>query len=754
MPSSYQPFLIGEGKSTTGLFQYLDSWVKPQDAFDLLENAYVYRGSLYKRNGTVLYPGGGFLRYCDNELADTGDGGSVYSGTLSNIPLYAGTVIVTVLTSGGFETYTDDGLGNLTGSLFGTGNIDYTTGIWDINTGANTVAVGDPIMIEYTYAPTQLVTPINNPIMGIKNFINQTDNTKTLVVLDTRRASVYNNTTLMFDPICCMEQPIWISNGVNTGTATATFPALDQDLGFTNIAPYSVFITDGTNTIQDDGTGGFLHNGNALPDGTNFANTMAVNYTTGIVTLRLVAPSAAGTTYTASFGTTGDYFTGDYTNFFNATNWKPTDQATGYLYLTNNVDRVTTFDGNCLSRLPYSILYLHYLAGINDIETTLDVKVYKNSLLFIRPTLVGSSAPEAQTIRSSAPFVPQNMVTDVTGNGAATVAPTGDWIFAAQFLRDQLVVFFQESTWLFRFQFSVLEPFRWDKVNDSRNTNAPYGSIGYDLRATSMGSKGLIYCDGNNVDRYDLAIIDQFLDIEPKAFGQCFGQRYDTLNQSWMLYPSVGDASGGNVQLTSSRVFVYNFLEDTWAIYVLPLSCLGLGFTTTDLTWADFAPGASSDAAGSTWEDWDFAWLAYQNIALQPALLGGDEFGFVYQLNVTNTDNGAFIITNIQTKRLNPFINQGMKATFGYLDVYYEVAPEVVLNFNFYLNNSSDIQLSLDMTLDGASGNHFAWKRLYLNTVGEFIQIGITDNGASNYKILGMILHAKPSGRLTPGTFL
>jgi hypothetical protein len=221
-----------------------------------------------------------------------------------------------------------------------------------------------------------------------------------------------------------------------------------------------------------------------------------------------------------------------------------------------------------------------------------------------------------------------------------------------------------------------------------------------------------------------------------------------------MLFPAIGDASAGNVQLTSSRVIVYNFLENTWAIYRLPLSCLGLGFTTTDLTWANFAVGQSSDAAGSTWEEWDYAWIAYQNIAQQPALLGGDEFGFVYQLNVRDTDDGAVILSNIQTKRLNPFIPQGMKASYGYLDIYYEVAPSVELTFNFYLNNSSDIQKSLPMTLDGNTGNYYAWKRLYLSMVGEFIQIGITDNGISSYKILGMILHAKPAGRLTPGSFL
>jgi hypothetical protein len=68
------------------------------------------------------------------------------------------------------------------------------------------------------------------------------------------------------------------------------------------------------------------------------------------------------------------------------------------------------------------------------------------------------------------------------------------------------------------------------------------------------------------------------------------------------------------------------------------------------------------------------------------------------------------------------------------------------------------------INLDGPSTNVWAWKRIYLNIVAEFIQIGITnqlpnddvddyDIGGS-FNILGMILYAMPAGRLTPGSYL
>jgi len=71
------------------------------------------------------------------------------------------------------------------------------------------------------------------------------------------------------------------------------------------------------------------------------------------------------------------------------------------------------------------------------------------------------------------------------------------------------------------------------------------------------------------------------------------------------------------------------------------------------------------------------------------------------------------------------------------------------------------------MTFDGQEDNAYAWKRIYISAVAEFIQIEINSiigidedtgeeilNTAGPFKILGMILYAGPAGRLTPGKFL
>lgn len=782
--SSYQPFLIGQGKSATGLFTYLDSWVKPEDAYDRLENAYVYKGNLTQRTGMVPYQsaaGNGALVYLDSLSIATGDGGVAYTYTFLKRPVIAGTVVVSALAAGTVRSMTDNGIGGFTGALnAGASSINYTTGALSINAAA-AIGAGVQIWAQFGYVPTQITTGVKvyNPIMGIKQFTSPTTGQSITIVMDTKRASYYNQATKTFVGLNQFTQVIWEQFG-----ALLTSGAINTQ--WTSIARYSVTVTDGVNTMVDDGAAATANFINTVGAGFS-AGTSSIVYATGIVTVNYAGAPPIGRQVTITAKVVGDYFTGNNTNFFNATNWRYNDVEGDFLYMTNNVDPITLFNGTQLARPLFntvlaSVKTFSY-TNLDTIKTTLDIKVYKNRLLFIRPTLLGTTIPEAQTVRYSqqqeARVVPTvifssyNFAADFSGNGGFTNCPTGDWLMSTQLIRDVLIIFATNSVWVFRFTQTAFEPYRFDQVNSTRATNAPYGSVPYDTQATSMGTKGLIYCDGVNVDRYDQAILDQFEEINQSGFSQCFAQKYDTMNQTWMLYPNEN-----NLLLTNDKVLIYNYLENTWATFVpnmgtianIPtninaLSCLGLGLNVKDVTWADFAAGSGSQVANKNWSQANFPWIGYATQTLSPVLLGGDQNGVVYQMYVGTTDNGSPIKTYVNTKRFNPFIGQqGVKARFGYLDVYYEVNSEISLSFNFYINNSEDAVKSSQIVLDGPQGAVWNWKRIYLNMVGEFVQIEINNedppgsisnfNTGGTFNILGMILHAAPAGRLTPGTFL
>lgn len=712
MPSSYQPFPITEFK--TGLFNYLEPWIRPQDAFDPMTNAFVYRGTLNKRSGYSFY---GYMAYRDAGVSiKVGTGVANYSGTLAKAPIRAGSLVIAT----GGEFFSDNGDGTLTGTGGGTGTINYTTGAWSINS-AFVVGIGVVIRGYYTYVPQLQSAPPNLPIMAIKQYINESTNVKSVVVCDTRRASVYNPTTNEFDPISSVSQQIWQGDGATV--------AISINTGWTNLAQFTIRVTDGTTTVADNGLG-------AIGAGGNFAAGSTVNYTTGVLNINFVVAPASTVTVTASFDLQGDYFTGDETNFFNSTNWL------SQLYLTNNKDRVTLFNGSTLSRPPFPITQSNKNAFVNDIATCLDVKVYKNRLLLLRPIVLPSSSPSGQSIRYSAINNATNFVADIAGNGGELSAPTSDWIQTSQFLRDVLIVFFENTTWTFRFTGSASDPFRFDKINNSKSTQAPYGSIDYDQRVTSMGAKGLIACDGVNVDRYDIKVIDHFLDINQEKFGQCFAQRFDTLNQSWMLYPSEEtDAQ------KSDRALIYNFLEDTWSTYNIALSCLGLALSSQDVTWSYFASSGSNPL---NWNQAEFSWNSYLSQDLAPILLGGTHTGAIVKLNDGDTDNGTVIESSITSTKWNPFVKQGLRIQLGYIDFYYQINADAVLTLSFYVNNSTNVATTRTLTLDGPVNDDTAMKRIPINLVGEFVRMNISESSNANYKILGMVLWASPAGRLTP----
>ena len=750
MTGGLQPFVIGELK--TGISTYLQPWRRAEDAFDPLVNAYVYRGTLNKRNGYVVF---------GNQLADM------------------------------------------------------------------------------------------NPVMGIMQRINESTGVISLVVATTRNAYKYNVGPNTFTLINTISNSFFWEGNVIMGASTIP-TAGTTSLFWPNLTPGTVvvsayFSTTGStvqDSVTDDGAGGWTVTGG----GSVFTGTGTINYTTGAVSFGTNLAAAKTVLLKVTATTTGGYFTGNNTNFFNWTNWQPTDPttfvtSTSYLYMTNNVDPITLYDGTNLSR---PILYVDS-AFTDYIKTTLDVKVYKNRLLAIRPTLNSTSNALNQSIYYSALFNPFNFLNDVAGNGGQLTAATGDIILAVEFLRDAIIVFFTFSTWIFRYTGYDVNPYRFDKINNSKTNSVPYGTIAFDERVTSLGSTGFIACDGANVQRYDISIIDYYeTNMSEQYYNQCFAQRYDNLNQAWLLYvsngadpddfPIVGGGAPG-----SDSALIYNFLENTWATYTFtdPMMSMGLFFSQMGQTWA---------STTFPWDTQDTAWKAYTTQKFAPILLIGDTTGNVFWIDneTANTDNGNPIVTDIVSTQWNPIVNAGQKVQFAYIDVYYQTVSTdptnpIQLNLNFYVNNSNYIAESRPLTLDGPSENvtnvigvgngtssysgtitnsgyiypntftistvtsngvedftdngngiligslgdtgtinynttawtltlvgviptgnkitanyqfsnpnGFNWKRIYINLIGQFIQMEIDPTENAPFKILGFILWAKPAGRLTP----
>lgn len=185
----YKPFPVYDLDS--GLVLSREPWLIPSDAFSDIKNARIRRGIISKRGGyseltrvghTVLAESIGAL------------GSTDYSGTLSNLPVRAGSAEFT----DGTLTISDNGDGTLSGD--GSGTINYTTGAYAVSfSGVTTGAV----TANYVFFP-------GFPIMGIVEYVN-TSGTVQTIFFDTKRAAAWNSTNKNTDDL--VETDTW--TGIN-----------------------------------------------------------------------------------------------------------------------------------------------------------------------------------------------------------------------------------------------------------------------------------------------------------------------------------------------------------------------------------------------------------------------------------------------------------------------------------------------------------------------------------------------------------
>lgn len=185
---SFIPFLIGT--STTGLDLEAQPWQLPDDAMTELNNGFVYRGVVEKRNGYNGYAIGLKMGqpYCESRmihaLTATPSGaipGTVYTFNLTD-NVMRGSVVVTG--SNPVQVVTDNGLGGFTGD--GTGTIDYTTGVGSITFNDATIAAST---VTLAYNAHQ-----GFPVLGVINFF-KADDLSEMLVADTTYVNRYSPLT-------------------------------------------------------------------------------------------------------------------------------------------------------------------------------------------------------------------------------------------------------------------------------------------------------------------------------------------------------------------------------------------------------------------------------------------------------------------------------------------------------------------------------------------------------------------------------
>lgn len=681
---AYQPFLISDYRFAQQ--ENAEPFILPEKAFTNLKNAYVRNGSVVKRNGYTEF--GKFPNIEANISAAT----------------QANPCQITTLLAHGFTTGDSILISGITGMAELNGN-EYTVTVID---PTNFTLDGVDSSLFAAYISGGVVSSFStNPIMGLIRFINALG-VEELVCLTNRRVAQYIDTFEAFVPVDSFSEILNRGDG-----ATALYSGA---LVFKPILAGSLAITDGLETFTDDGLGVLTG---------SLGGTGTINYVSGAYSITFNSNVLDGSAITSTYTCQEDLFTGDNTEFFQGVNYN------GKLWLTNGEDRIITWNGSVIE--PHVFDLTNQLQTTNQVDTCKFIKVLKERLILFASTEDAVKYP--QRVRWSQAGNTDIWQDTVSGRGGALDVATGQWFQNVGFVREDLVLFFQRSSFLMRYTGNPDLPFTITKLNSTRPVDAPYSIVESDLGVMTIGKKSIIASDGTNVQDVDSLIPDYTLKMNQANIKQSFGFYHGENDQIWFLYPSSATLDESVVK--SDEVLVYNLRDNNWSYFEMPMSCLGYYKVGGSQGFADFPTETFETFA-------DLRWDSFLFISEAPLLLGGGHDGVIFKLDFENSDNGIPIEVEMKTKRFNVF-DIGKNARLGKVDLLLNITKDKEITVNFYANFEEDPYLSKTITITEEKTKF--WRSVYANRVGNNHQIEIlSSTDDSELNLYAMRLWLQPVG--------
>lgn len=217
---------------------------------------------------------------------------------------------------------------------------------------------------------------------------------------------------------------------------------------------------------------------------------------------------------------------------------------------------------------------------------------------------------------------------DVVGKGGYVDAYTNEQIISAEFIKDVLIVKFERSSWKLLYTGNETLPFIWQKINTELGAESTFSLIPFDKGVFSVGNVGIMTDDSINVSRIDQRIPQTVFNINNDNEGvkRVYGIR-DFVNElALWTYPNSAENP-----TYPNKILVYNYVNQTWAIFNDSFTCFGYFQRQDDLSW-ETIPYTS-------WNAWNTAWNSGAIQSAYPDIIGGNQQGFVEILFQDNTFN-------------------------------------------------------------------------------------------------------------------
>lgn len=610
---SYQPFLIAN--FATGLDKEVQPWLLPNDAFTELFDGFVYRGVAQIRNGYAGYAVGLNSIACESRIVHNISASSkIQTGDIDGlndtfeIQVFPDIIPGSLVISGSnpVQVVTDDGIGGLIGD--GTGTINYVTGI------INVVFTAPPAL-----ASTITITYANFAVGdGGANYI------VTLANTPIRRGTI----------VITAGAQVVTDDGVGnlTGDGMGT---IDYTTGDVNVTFNAIVALGDPITIVYDYHPGLPVMGVMSFYPSNNIRQMLVGDTKYInkydpSTDRLIDITPLFKTYNNTP-----------TDFWASLNYPAADSTPRLLFCNGvNGDIIQLWNGSTITdyapTFPATVTTLN-ASQIAEVSDRLVLfKTIENGTLQPRRMRISGFGANTDSFANTSP-----------GAGFIDI-PDNTWFYGQSANRNDTLLFTETSTWTMKYTANDVTPFQLFRIDNSRGSKSIFSVYSYLSRTIAISPQGLIESDGYNVDRMDNNIPDfTFNEVKDSLYDHIFSGFLDEERDVYLIYPSQSAEKGALVPTDGSdRILVINFEEDNFAIYRLPLSCMGSFQETQAIVWDDLTDAngyPTWDALGAKFGSWN----AFPFNVGAPIGIGGGHKGEVWELNTDEAEDNPLNIRDV-----------------------------------------------------------------------------------------------------------
>ena len=239
---------------------------------------------------------------------------------------------------------------------------------------------------------------------------------------------------------------------------------------------------------------------------------------------------------------------------------------------------------------------------------------------------------------ASTPGSADNWRSDLFGLGGFLDAPTNEMIVSATFYKNTLIVGFESSTWQLRYVGEYGLPFIWERISSDFGTESAYSPVLFDDGVFSIGDKAIVESNGVNVKRLDIEIPDTVFIFKNQSMGTARIHGVRDFRRELVYWSYVDSTSVQINQVFPNRVLVYNYRNQTWAIFRDNVTAFGTLQPSTAITW---------DSTDIFWDDEIVTWDDPDEQTSFPFIVSGNQEGFVHKYGYTTPDEGSLSISGI-----------------------------------------------------------------------------------------------------------